>query len=158
MPLQNNRGTAMIGFLIGTFLLATMIFSIIQFSFLFAGQGAIETAAHFAARRFALNARADFQKAKASALAEASSLCRNRPGGKWETAALTSVNFARNGEDTSTTRALSGEAYRICLTHGVELIVPWIDRILFLLAPVPKVRVGNKYYLLLHATRWVTVE
>lgn len=148
----------MIGFLIGTVVLATMIFSILQLSFLWAGQGAIETAAHFAARKFALNARADFQKAKASALAEASFFCRNRPGGKWGTAALTSVNFALDGEDASATRAQSGEAYRIRLTHGVELIVPWMDRILFLLAPVPKVRVGNKYYLLLHATRWVTVE
>jgi hypothetical protein len=158
MPPQNKRGMAMIGFLIGTVVLAIMIFSVVQLSFLWAGQGAIETAAHFAARKFALNARADFQSAKASALAEASSLCRNRPGGKWETAALTSVNFARDGEDASATRALSGEAYRIRLTHGVELLVPWMDRILFLLAPVPKVRVGNKYYLLLHATRWVTVE
>jgi hypothetical protein len=135
-----------------------MIFSAIQFSFLFAGQGAIETAAHFAARKFALNARTDFQMAKASALAEASSLCRNRPGGKWETAALTSLNFARDGEDASATRAFPGEAYRIQLTHGVELIVPWIDRILFLIAPVRKVRVGDKYYIFLHATRWVTVE
>jgi len=148
----------MIGFLIGTVVLATVIFSIIQFAFLWAGQGAIETAAHFVARKFALNARADFQKAKTSALSEASSLCRNRPGGKWETAALTSVNFARNGEEDYATCAFPGEAYRIRLTHGVELIVPWIDRILFLLAPAPKVRVGNKYYLLLHATRWVTVE
>jgi hypothetical protein len=155
---QNKRGMAMIGFLIGTVVFATMIFSIIQLSFLWAGQGAIETAAHFAARKFALTARADFQKAKASALAEASSLCRNRPGGKWETAALTSLNFSREGEDVLATRALSGEAYRIRLTHGVELLVPWMDRILFLLAPIPKVRVGNKHYLLLHATRWVTVE
>jgi hypothetical protein len=158
MPAQNKRGMAMIGFLIGTIVLTTIIFSIIQFSLLWAGQGAIETAAHFAARKFALSARTDFQKAKASALAEASSLCRNRPGGMWETAALTSLNFARNGEDATATRALSGEAYRIRLTHGVELIVPWMDRILFLLAPVPKVCIADKYYLLLHASRWVTVE
>jgi hypothetical protein len=148
----------MIGFLIGTAAIAILTFSIIQFAFLWAGQGAVETAAHFAARKFALDARADFGKAKASALAEASSLCRNRPGGKWESAALTSLDFSRNGEDAHTTRALPGEAYRIRLTHGIELIVPWIDRILFLLAPGSKVCVGNKYYLLLHATRWVTVE
>jgi len=36
--------------------------------------------------------------------------------------------------------------------------VPWVNRMLFLLAPVPKIRVADKYYLLLHATRWVTVE
>jgi hypothetical protein len=158
MPHPNERGTAMIGFLIGSMVIAAMTFSIIQFAFLWAGQGAVETAAHFAARKFALNARADFRSAKASALAEASSLCKDRPGGKWESAALTSLNFARNGEDDPATRALSGEAYRIHLTHGVELIVPWINRILFLLAPIPKVCVGNKYYLFLHATRWVTVE
>ena len=148
----------MIGFLVGAVIIAAMTFSIIQFAFLWAGQGAVETAAHFAARKFALNARADFRSAKASALAEASSLCKDRPGGKWESAALTSLNFARNGEDDPATRALSGEAYRIHLTHGVELIVPWINRILFILAPIPKVCVGNKYYLFLHATRWVTVE
>jgi hypothetical protein len=148
----------MIGFLIGTVAIATLTFSIIQFGFLWAGQGAVETAAHFAARKFALDARADFGKAKASALAEASSLCRNRPGGKWESAALTSLDFSRDGEDAHPARAFSGEAYRIRLTHGIELIVPWIDRILFLLAPGPKICIGKKYYLLLHATRWVTVE
>ncbi len=148
----------MIGFLIGAVVIAAMTFSIIQFAFLWAGQGAVETAAHFAARKFALNARVDFRSAKASALAEASSLCKNRPGGKWESAALTSLNFARNGEDDPAARPLQGEAYRIRLTHGVELIVPWINRILFLLAPIPKACVGDKYFLFLHATRWVTVE
>lgn len=148
----------MIGFLVGAVVFATLAFAIIQFAFLWAGQGAVETAAHFAARKFALNARADVRSAKAFALAEASTLCRNRPGGNWETAALTSLNFARNGGDAAEARALPGEAYRIELRHGVELIVPWINRILFDLAPIPKVRIGNKYYLLLHATRWVTVE
>lgn len=148
----------MIGFLVSALVFAAMTFSIIQFAFLWAGQGAVETAAHFAARKFALNARADFRSAKASALAEAASLCRNRPGGKWASAALTSLNFARNGEDANHIRALPGEAYRIQVNHGVELIVPWINRVLFLLAPFPKICIGNKYYLLLHATRWVTVE
>lgn len=148
----------MIGFLIGAVVLATIIFSLIQFAFLWAGQGAVETAAHFAARKFALNARTDVRKAKISALAEAVSLCRNRIGGNWEAIALTSLNFAPNGEDGSPERAVAGEAYRIRLTHGVELIVPWIDRMLFLLAPVPKTRVGGRYYLFLQATRWVTVE
>lgn len=148
----------MIGVLIGSVVLAGMIFSILQLAFLWAGQGAVETAAHFAARKFALNARADFRSAKAAALAEASALCRNRPGGNWETAAFTSLDFARNGEDDSAIGALPGEAYRIRLTHGIELIVPWVDRILYLLAPVPKACVGTRHYLFFHATRWVTVE
>lgn len=148
----------MIGFLVGAVIIAAMTFSIIQFAFLWAGQGAVETAAHFAARKFALNARADFRSAKASALAEASSICKNRPGGTWESVALTSLDFTRNGKDDSASLALSGDAYRVHLTHGVELIVPWFNRLLFLLAPIPKACVGDKYYLFLHATRWVTVE
>jgi hypothetical protein len=148
----------MIAFLVGTAVMSAMVFSIVQFSFLWAGQGAVETAAHFAARKFAITARTDFHLAKASALAEAASLCRNRPGGRWETSTLTSVNFSRNGENVTTTRAFPGEAYRICLTHGIELIVPWMNRILYFIAPVPKVRIGEKYYLFLRATRWVTVE
>ncbi|MBI5419160.1 MAG: hypothetical protein HZA60_03630 [Deltaproteobacteria bacterium] len=148
----------MIGFLVGSIVLATLIFSIIQFAFLWAGQGAVETAAHFAARKFALNARLDIRKAKSVALSEASFLCRQRPGGKWESAALTSLDFAREGEDSSATRAVTGEAYRVRLTHWVELVVPWVDRVLFTVAPVRKAKLGDKYYLLLHATRWVTVE
>lgn len=148
----------MIGFLVSAIVFAAATFSIIQFAFLWAGQGAVETAAHFAARKFALNARSDFQSAKASALAEAASLCRNRPGGKWTSATLTSLNVAREGEDAPRIRALAGDAYRVQVNHGVELIVPWIDRILFLLAPAPKISIGDKYYLLLRATRWVTVE
>jgi len=148
----------MIGFLIGTVVLTTLIFSVIQLLFLWAGQGAVETAAHFAARKFAINARADYRKARAAALTEASSLCRNRPGGKWESAALTSLDFDRDGNSSPMSVAASGEAYRIRLTHGVELIVPWANRLLFFLAPVPKTRVGDKYYLFLNATRWATVE
>jgi hypothetical protein len=158
MPLRNDRGTAMIAFLVGTIVFSATMFSIIQFAFLWAGQGAVETAVHFAARKFALNARADFQKAKGFALAEAASHCRNRPGGRWGTSALTSVDFSRNGSDATPSPALPGDAYRISLTHGIELIVPWMDRILFLLAPVPKLQIGDKYYILLRATRWVTVE
>ncbi|MDA8122132.1 MAG: hypothetical protein M0Z38_06135 [Deltaproteobacteria bacterium] len=148
----------MIEFIAGTFLVGTMIFSIIQFGFLCAGQGAVETAAHFAARKFAINARTDFRKAKAAALAEASSLCRKRPGGGWEGTTLTSIRFSLDGKEETAPQARSGEAYKVQLTHGVELVVPWVNRMLFLLAPVPKIRVADKYYLLLHATRWVTVE
>lgn len=148
----------MIGFLVGTVVLATTIFSVIQLLFLWAGQGAVETAAHFAARKFAVNARTDLRKAKTAALAEAASLCRNRPGGKWESAAVTSLDFAQDGNTSRAAGALPGDAYRIRLTHGVELIVPWVNRLLFSLAPVPKTRIGGKYYLLLNATRWATVE
>ncbi len=148
----------MIEFIVGAVILLTMIFSVLQLAFLWAGQGAVETAAHFASRKFAFQAREDLRRAKASALSEASILCRNRPGGSWGSAALTSLEFSRNGDDTAATRAFPGEAYRVRLTHGVELIVPWIDRILFMATPVSKVRLGDKYYLLLNATRWVTVE
>jgi len=148
----------MIGFIIGTVVIATVIFSIIQLSFLFAGQGAVETAAHFAARKFAINARTDLRKAKTAALAEASSLCRNRPGGNWESVALTNLDFAREGANSPEAAPTAGEAYSIRLTHGVELIVPWVNRLLFVLAPVPKARIGSKYYLFLYTTRWATVE
>ena len=148
----------MISFIIGTVVLATAIFSIIQLSFLWAGQGAVETAVHFAARKFAINARTDIRKAKTVALAEASSLCRNRPGGNWETVALTTIDFSREGNGSYAAAASPGEAYSLRLTHGVELIVPWINRLLFALAPVPKARIGSKYYLFLNTTRWATVE
>jgi len=148
----------MIEFIVGAVILLTTIFSVLQLAFLWAGQGAVETAAHFASRKFAFQAREDLGRAKASALSEASLHCRNRPGGSWGTAALTSLEFSRNGDDSAATRAFPGEAYQVRLTHGIELIVPWIDRILFLATPVPKIQLGEKYYLLLHATRWVTVE
>lgn len=148
----------MIGFLIGTAALATLIFAIIQLSFLWAGQGAVETAAHFAARKFAINARMDLRKAKTAALAEASLLCRNRPGGTWETAALTSLDFAKDGSKAGSPGAAQGDAYMIRLTHGVELVVPWVNRLLFALAPVRKAKIGSRYYFLLNTTRWTTVE
>lgn len=158
MLVRSNRGAAMIGFIIGTFVLTATIFSIIQLLFLWAGQGAVETAAHFAARKFAINARTDVRNAKTVALAEASSLCRNRPGGRWETVALTSMDFERDGGNATAAGAIPGDAYRIRLTHGVELIVPWVNRLLFALAPVPKAIIGSRYYLLLNTTRWATVE
>ena len=155
---RNDRGAAMIEFIAGTFLVGTLLFSVIQFGFLWAGQGAVETAAHFAARKFAFNARLDLRGAESAALAEASALCRNRPGGKWEDATLTSIQFSLNGTGGTPFKARTGEAYKVRLTHGVELVVPWVNRLLFLLAPIPKTRIDNKYYLFLNATRWVTVE
>lgn len=148
----------MIEFVAGAFLIGVLIFSLIQLAFLWAGQGAVETAAHFAARKFALNARTDLRTARTAALAEAASLCKNRPGGRWEGANITSIRFSLEGKEENAARAQAGEAYKVLLTHGVELTVPWVDRILFLLAPVPKTRIGEKYYLYLRAIRWVTVE
>ncbi len=148
----------MVEFLVGTAVLTAVIFSIVQLLLLWASQGAIETAAHFAARKFAVNVRTDFRNARMAALAEASSLCRNRPGGNWGSATLTSLDISRDGIDSSASAAVSGDAYRLRLTHAVELIVPWIDRLLFSIAPVPKMKIDGKYYFLLNATRWATVE
>ncbi len=148
----------MIEFIAGTFLLGTMIFSLVQFGFLWAGQGAVETAVHFASRKFAFLARSNLRNAETAALAEASALCRNRPGGNWEDAALTSIQFSPNGAAGIAGRAQTGEAYKVKLTHGVQLIVPWVNRVLYHLAPVQKMKIGDRYYLILDATRWVTVE
>lgn len=138
--------------------LSTFVFSIIQCALLWAGQGAVETASHFAARKFALTARTDCRRAQEVALAEALLICRNRPGGQSAGAAMTSLDFSRNGTNGTPAKASPGDAYRVRLTHWVELAVPWVDRILFSLAPCPKTRIGNRYYLGLQATRWVTVE
>jgi len=148
----------MTGFLIGGSVLLLLLMGIIQLSLLWAGQGAVETAAHFAARKFALHARNDFRRAKAVALAEASSLCLHRPGGKWGSAQLTSIDFSRRGKGNPSPSALPGEAYCLRLTHWVELCVPWVNRILFAIAPVKKARINEHYFLLLQSSRWVTVE
>ncbi len=148
----------MIEFLAAGIVLGALVFSIIQCALLWAGQSAVETASHFAARRFALTARANCRKAREAALAEALSICRNRPGGTLAGTAMTSIDFSKNGTDGAPVRASAGEAYRVRLTHWVELAVPWLDRVLFSLAACPKTRIGNRYYLALQATRWVTVE
>ncbi len=148
----------MIEFLAAGILVGAVAFSAIQCALLWAGQGAVETASHFAARKFALKARADCRKAREAALAEAMLMCRNRPGGRSADAAITSLDLSRNGTDGMPARANPGDAYRVRLTHWVELAVPWIDRLLFSLASCPKTRIGGRYYLGLQATRWVTVE
>lgn len=148
----------MVEFLAAGIVLGALVFSIIQCALLWAGQGAVETASHFAARKFALTARTDCRKAREAALAEALLMCRNRPGGKSAATAMTSLDFSRNGTDGAPVQANPGDAYRVRLIHWVELAVPWVDRILFSLAPCPKTRIGNRYYLGLRATRWVTVE
>jgi hypothetical protein len=153
-----NRGAVVVEFLVAGIAFTFALFAIVQLALLWAGQGAVETAAHFAARKFAVNARQDVRKAKEAALTEASAICRNRPGGRWEGASITSVDFSREGGASAPARTLPGEAYCVRLTHGVELVVPWVNRILYAIAPVRKVRIGGRHYLILHATRWVTVE
>jgi hypothetical protein len=148
----------MMEFLVGCPVLLLLVMGIIQFSLLWASQGAVETAAHLAARKFALFARTDFRKAKSAALAEATSVCLQRPGGRLGSAHLTSIDFSRRetGADLQTARA--GEAFCLRLTHWVELCVPWVNRILFAIAPVQKTMIQGQYYLLLQSSRWVTVE
>jgi hypothetical protein len=118
----------------------------------------VETAAHFAARKFALFARNDFRKAKAAALAEATTICLHRPGGRWGSAQLTSIDFSRQETGALPQSALAGEAFCLRLTHWVELCVPWVNRILFTIAPVKKAVIQGQYYFLLQTSRWVTVE
>jgi hypothetical protein len=148
----------MVEFLVGGFALLLFVMGTVQLSLLWAGQGAVETATHFAARKFALHARTDFRKAKEAALAEATSLCLHRPGGKWGSAQLTSIEFSRQRGESPSYSASPGEAYCLRLTHWLELNVPWVNRILFSVAPVKKARIQGHYYLLLQSSRWVTVE
>ncbi len=148
----------MLEYLAAGIVLGALAFSLVQCALLWAGQGAVETASHFAARKFALSARVDCRKAREAALAEAMLMCRNRPGGNSAQAAMTTLDFSRNGTGITPVKANPGDAYRVRLTHWVELAVPWIDRLLFSLASCPKTRIGDRYYLGLQATRWVTVE
>lgn len=145
-------------FLVAGIALTFALFAIIQIALLLTGQGAVETAAHFAARKFAIHARQDFRKAREAALAEASAICRTRPGGRWEGSSITSVDFTCEDGGEASARTLPGEACCVRLTHGVELIVPWVNRVLYAVAPIRKARIGGRLYLFLQATRWVTVE
>ncbi len=158
MRSPNSKGTALLEFLAAGLVFGAVVFAVIQCALLWAGQGAVETASHFAARRFALTARTDCRRAREAALAEAVLMCRNRPGGRLAGAAMTSLDFSREGTDAMPARANAGDPYRVRLTHWVELAVPWIDKVLFTLASCPKTRIGSRYYLGLQATRWVTVE
>ncbi|GAB4371506.1 MAG: hypothetical protein Kow00128_19460 [Deltaproteobacteria bacterium] len=151
----------MVEFLLVGPLLLLLVGSGIQLSFLWAGQGAVDTAAHFAAREFARSARTDPAAARRAALARAMAECRNRWGGGIARAAMTFLEISREG--TGRPSGIGGtpgcgEACRVTLRHGVELAVPGINRFLFALAPVEKMRVGGRYYLVLRATRFVTVE
>lgn len=147
----------MIEFLLAGVPLFLLMLAIVQLSLLWAGKSAVDTAAHLAARKFARVAREDFRKARETASLEAFLVCKNRPGGSLGSAAMTALDVTKDG-DRGADRATAGEALCIRLTHGVELVVPWIDRILFRLSPGKKVRLGDRYYLMLQSTRWVTVE
>jgi len=147
----------MLEFLVGGTVLLFLMLAVIQVSLLWAGKGAVETAAHLAARRFARAAREDFRKARETAFFEAFRVCRERPGGSLGTAALTTLDITRDGERGGD-RASPGDAMCVRLTHGVELIVPWVDRVLYALFPGKKLRLGDRHYVMLQSTRWVTVE
>lgn len=154
----SRQGTALVEFLGGGVLLLLTVMGLLQLALLWAGQAATETAAHFAARKFALLARTDFRKAKDAALAEAAALCHHYPGGSADATRFTSVDVFPNGNRAVGETPRAGDAYRVLVTHGVELCVPWVNRILFALAPVNKTRAYGQYVLLLHSSRWVTVE
>ncbi len=135
-----------------------LLLGVIQLFFLLAGQGAVETASHFAARRFALNARTDIRKARQAALFEAIIHCRRRPGCGLSDASMTSIDLENEGGTDSPPAARAGNPYRVRITHGVELIVPMINRVFYAAAPIPKIRIGDRFYLLLRSQRLVTVE
>jgi hypothetical protein len=147
----------MLEFLIAGAALSLLTLAVIQLSLLWAGKGAVDVAAHLAARTFAVAARHDFRKAREAAFAEAYRTCRERPGGTLGTAALTTLDITRDGRQGGG-RASAGDAMCVRLTHGIELVVPWVDRILFALFPGKKVRLGDRHYLMVQTTRWVTVE
>ena len=147
----------MIDFLLAGIPLLVLLLAILQLSLLWMGKGVVDTAAHLAARKFARSARVDFRNARQAAFLEAYQACRNRPGGSLASVAMTTLDITRDGE-RGTDRATPGEALCVRLTHGVELIVPWVDRFLYLLSPGKKFRVGDRYYLMLQSARWITVE
>ena len=144
-------------FLVAGIPLLLLLLATAQLSLLWIGKGAVDTAAHLAARKLARSARLDFRKAREAAFAEAVATCRNRPGGSLGSVALTTLDITTE-RDRGIDRASAGDALRLRLTHGVELIVPWIDRILYSLSPGEKRRLGNRYYLMLRSERWLTVE
>lgn len=147
----------MIEFILAGVPLLLMVLAIVQFSLLWAGKSAVDAAAHLAARKIAQAGRNDYRRAREAAFKEAFRFCRNRFGGSLGSAAMTTLDVTRDGE-RGAERAVPGDALCVRLTHGVELIVPWIDRLLYQLSPGRMVRVENRYYLMLQSTRWVTVE
>ena len=154
---RNNSGMAMLEFLLAGIPLLLFLMTLLQLSLLWIDKGTVDTAAHFAARKLARTARVDFSSAKQEAFLEAWRTCKDRPDGSFADAAMTTLDITRDGERKAD-RVTAGDALCVRLTHGVELIVPWVDRILYLLSPGPKAHIGNRYYLLMQSTRWVTVE
>ena len=146
----------MVEFLAVAALLVTTLLSVVQLSFLYAGKGAVETAAHFAARSFARTARTDYLRARTEALRVATEGCAIRPGGKGSSIAGTVVRVER--ADGVNVRPSEGEAWVVRLTHAFELTVPMVGPVLYAVAPVPKVRVGSRFLLYLRSARVVTVE
>ena len=147
----------MIEFVFAAVPLLLLLLATAQLSLLWIGKGAVDTAAHLAARKFAQIARFDLRKAREAAFAEAFEVCRNRPGGSFGSVAMTTLDIGADA-DRQVERTTAGDAIRVRLTHGVELVVPWIDRILFALSPGRKIRLGDRYFLMLQSERWVTVE
>ncbi|MEW6720168.1 MAG: hypothetical protein AB1346_06950 [Thermodesulfobacteriota bacterium] len=147
----------MTGLLVAVIPLTLFLMSIIQLSLLWMGKGAVDAAAHLAARKFARTARIDFHEARQAAFLEAYRNCQNRPGGSLASVAMTRLEIAGK-EDRRTDHTFPGEPLCVRLTHGVELIVPWVDRLLYSLSPGRMIRLGNRYYLMMQSERWVTVE
>lgn len=147
----------MLEFLVAGVPLILFAMAILQLSLLWMGKGVVDTAAHLAARKFARSARLNFSNARQEAFIEAYRACRNRPGTSLSSALLTTLEITHDGERRAE-RAGAGDALLIRLSHGVELVVPWIDRILYSLSPGRKFRIDGRYYLMLQSDRWVTVE
>jgi Flp pilus assembly protein TadG len=147
----------MLEFMLAGIPLLLLLMTIIQLSLLWIDKGAVDTAAHFAARKLARTARVDFPNARQEAFLEACRTCMDRPTGSMSSVAITTLDITRDCE-RKVEHAASGDALCVRLTHGVELVVPWVDWILYLLSPGPKTQLGNRYYLMLQSTRWVTVE
>ena len=144
-------------FLLAGVPLLLLLMAILQLSLLWIGKGTIDTAAHRAARKLARSARIDLSNARQEAFLEASRTCLDRPGASMASVAMTALDVTRDG-GRKAERAAAGDALCVRLTHGVELLVPWVDRIVFLLFPGPKTRLGDRYYLMLQSSRCVTVE
>lgn len=140
--------------------LAFLLFGTIQTAFLVAGQGAVETAVHFAARTFALNARVDSRKAQENALSVASRHCILRPGASLLKPSITTVEIKETATGASPVKgnAKAGDTFFVKVRHGVELTVPMVDRIIFAFAPISKSVIGDRRILFLESTRLVEVE
>jgi hypothetical protein len=158
MPSRSRKGAAVVETMVAAFTLLLLLSGTIQVALLLAGRSAVETAAHFAARTFALKARNDYRKAREASLAEASRLCLQRPGASLSDAGFTTIDLTPENNGHSASCPLSGDAYVVRLRHGIELSVPFVDRVIYAVAPTPKMLVGDRRYLLFESARRVAVE